>query len=59
MMDRIVLHHLKTRSEIETILPLREGIDLSALSGDSDFIRLEKKETSAASSSDSSWMATP
>jgi hypothetical protein len=59
MINGIALHHLKTRSEIETILPLREGIDLSALAGDSDFMRLEKKETSAASSSASSWTKNP
>ncbi len=49
------LRHLKTASEIERILHLREAIDLSVHSrGHSDFISLEKKETSAALSAHSS-----
>ena len=49
------LRHLKTASEIENILHLREAIDLSVHSrGHSDFISLEKKETSAALSAHSS-----
>jgi hypothetical protein len=42
------LRHLKTLAEIEQILHLREAIDLSVHSS-TDFLALEKKETSAVS----------
>ncbi|TFY97800.1 hypothetical protein [Ramlibacter rhizophilus] len=47
--DPVVLRHLKTPQEIEAVLPLRGGIDLSAhtAAGDS-FVSLEKKETNWA-----------
>jgi len=42
----VVLHHLATPAEIEAVLPLREGIDLSAHAAAGDaFLALEKKET--------------
>jgi hypothetical protein len=49
--DDIVLRHLKTDAEIDSVLHLREEIDLSihAASGQG-FTALEKKETSVASS---------
>jgi hypothetical protein len=59
MINGLVLHHLKTPGEIATILPLREGIDLSALAGDCEFTRLEKKETSAALSAPSRFTVKP
>lgn len=47
--DELELRHLQTRSEIETILHLREAIDLSAHSGaGSQFLAREKKATSVA-----------
>lgn len=49
--EEVGLRHLKTLSEIEQILHLREAIDLSVHSAaGSDFRTLEKKETSAVSS---------
>ena len=49
--DQVVLRHLVTPEQIEAVLPLRDGIDLSAhtAAGD-DFFALEKKETSWVSS---------
>lgn len=52
--EAVVLRHLTTPAEIEGILHLREGIDLSAHTGADSFLQLEKKETSAALSSRSS-----
>jgi hypothetical protein len=53
--DQVVLHHLVTPQQIEAVLPLREGIDLSAHAAAGDaFLALEKKETSWASSARSS-----
>jgi hypothetical protein len=51
----VTLRHLKTPAEIATVLHLRGGIDLSAhtAAGADEFARLEKKETSAASSTHS------
>src|SRR4051812_34471698 len=47
---RVVLHHLRTPSEIEEIVHLRGEIDLSVhAAAGPQFERLEKKETSAAS----------
>jgi len=55
----VVLHHLRTPEEIESIVSLRDEIDLSvhAASGRQQFESLEKKETSAVSSSVSSSAA--
>jgi hypothetical protein len=48
------LRHLKTAAEIEQILYLREAIDLSVHSNaHTNFIALEKKETSAVLSAPS------
>ena len=53
--DQVVLRHLVTPQEIEAVLPLREGIDLSAHAAAGDaFLSLEKKETSWVSSARSS-----
>lgn len=53
--ESVVLRHLKTESEIASFLHLRDEIDLSAVSSaDANFLRLEKKETSAGSCSGSS-----
>jgi hypothetical protein len=57
LMKDVVLRHLKTPAERAAILHLREEIDLSALAGDAGFVTLEKKETSAASSSVSTCAA--
>lgn len=44
--EPIVLRHLVTPREIEAVLPLRQGIDLSAHAAAGDaFLALEKKET--------------
>jgi hypothetical protein len=55
----VVLHHLRTPEEIASIVFLRDEIDLSvhAASGRQQFETLEKKETSAVSSSASSSAA--
>jgi hypothetical protein len=55
----VVLHHLRTPQEVESIVSLRDEIDLSvhAASGRQQFETLEKKETSAGSSSVSSLAA--
>lgn len=52
----VTLRHLKTAEEIATVIHLRSEIDLSvhAAAGAEEFARLEKKETSAASSTHSS-----
>lgn len=48
----VVLRHLQTPAEIATVLHLREEIDLSVhAAAGSQFAALEKKETTAASSS--------
>lgn len=53
--ESVVLRHLKTREQIESVLHLREEIDLSVhSSASSNFASLEKKETSWGSSSHSS-----
>jgi hypothetical protein len=53
--EGVVLRHLTTRSEIESVMHLREEIDLSVhTSASSQFASLEKKETSWGSSSPSS-----
>jgi hypothetical protein len=54
----LAIHHLRTPAEIARILHLRENIDLSihARAG-GEFERLEKKETSAASSARSKCTA--
>jgi hypothetical protein len=48
----VTLRHLKTPADIATVLHLRGEIDLSAhtAAGADEFARLEKKETSAGSS---------
>ena len=57
--ERVVLRHLKMLSEIESVLGLREEIDLSVhASASSNFASLEKKETNWGLSSHSSSMAT-
>ncbi len=56
-MKDVSLRHLKTRREVEAILHMREGIDLSALTGDRGFLTLEKKEMRVASSSGSTSTA--
>ena len=44
--EGVVLRHLKTPAEIESVLDLREEIDLSVhASASSNFASLEKKET--------------
>ena len=49
--DQVVLRHLATPQQIEAVLPLREGIDLSAHAAAGDeFFALQKKETSWVSS---------
>lgn len=49
--DQVVLRHLVTPKQIEAVLPLREGIDLSAHAAAGDaFFALEKKETNWVSS---------
>jgi hypothetical protein len=49
--DEVTLRHLRTPSQVRTVLHLREEIDLSAhAAAASDFADLEKKETNAASS---------
>jgi hypothetical protein len=56
--EDVGLRHLKTPSEIERILHLREAIDLSALTANgSEFRALEKKETKSALSADSNSRA--
>ncbi len=52
-MEDVVLRHLTTPAQIEGILHLREGIDLSAHTGADSFRELEKKETNAVLSSGS------
>jgi hypothetical protein len=48
----VVVRHLKTPGEIASVLHLREEIDLSVhAAAGSQFESLEKKETSAATSS--------
>lgn len=52
------LHRLRTPSQVATVLHLRDEIDLSVhAAAGSQFLHLEKKETSWASSSGSSWTA--
>jgi len=54
----VVLRHLVTPAEIEQVLPLREGIDLSAHAAAGDaFFALEKKETNWVLSAPSSATA--
>jgi hypothetical protein len=51
----VVLHHLRTPDEIDSIVYLRDEIDLSVhAAAGRQFELLEKKETSVVSSSDSS-----
>jgi hypothetical protein len=55
---RVTLRHLRTRAEIERVLPLRDGIDLSVhQAAGGQFELLEKKETNWVSSVRSSSMA--
>lgn len=55
--DAVELRHLKTSAEIESVRHLREEIDLSVhAAAGQQFLALEKKETSAASWSPSTWM---
>ncbi|HSH91681.1 MAG TPA: hypothetical protein VK996_16975 [Ramlibacter sp.] len=55
----VVLRHLKTAAEVESVMHLREEIDLSVhASASSHFGSLEKKETNWGLSSHSSSMAT-
>jgi hypothetical protein len=55
----VVLRPLRTPAEIEKVLHLRDEIDLSVhAAAGRQFELLEKKETSAGSSSVSSWEAT-
>ena len=55
----VVLHHLRTPEEIESIVYLRDEIDLSvhAAAGRQQFESVEKKETNAVSCSVSSSAA--
>jgi hypothetical protein len=54
-LDKLQLHHLRSASEIRSIVHLREEIDLSVhAAAGPQFDMLEKKETSAASSAGSS-----
>jgi hypothetical protein len=54
----VVLHRLRTPDEIESVLFLRDEIDLSVhAAAGRQFELLEKKETSAGSSADSSSAA--
>jgi hypothetical protein len=56
--EAVTLRHLTTREQIESVMHLREEIDLSAhTSASSDFASLEKKETSWGSSTRSSSTA--
>lgn len=49
------LHHLRTPAQVATVLHLRDEIDLSVhAAAGSNYLHLEKKETSWASSSGSS-----
>lgn len=57
--DGLILRHLTTPSEIESVLHLREEIDLSVhSSASSNFASLEKKETNWGLCSPSNSMAT-
>ena len=51
---QVTLRHLKTPREIEAVLSLRDGIDLSAHASAADFRSLEKKETKLVLSARSS-----
>lgn len=54
--EGVVLRHLETPAQIESVLDLREEIDLSVhSSASSNFASLEKKETNWVSCSHSSW----
>lgn len=56
--SRVALRHLRTPADIERVLPLRGGIDLSAHQAHKRlFNQLEKKETNWASSARSSSTA--
>lgn len=56
---RLRLHRLRTPEQVDTVLHLRDKIDLSVhAAAGSLFLHLEKKETSWASSSRSSSTAT-
>ena len=58
-LDKLRLRHLRTASEIQSIVHLRDEIDLSVhAAAGPQFEALEKKETSAASSAVSSTKAT-
>jgi hypothetical protein len=55
-MDSVVLRHLRSQKEIESVLHLRNEIDLSVHhSAGSNFAALEKKEMKSALSSLSSF----
>lgn len=55
--DEVTLRRLRGPTEIASVMHLREEIDLSVhtAAGAARFVSLEKKETSAASSSRSTW----
>ena len=55
--EHVVLRHLRSPAEIESVLHLRDEIDLSVhtAAGRQPFEALEKKETNAAWCSASSW----
>ena len=58
-LDKLRLRHLRSASEIQSIVHLRDEIDLSVhAAAGPHFEALEKKETSAASSAVSSTAAT-
>jgi hypothetical protein len=57
-LDRVVLHHLRTRAEIDSIVFLRDEIDLSVhTAAGAAFDVLEKKETNLDSCSASNLTA--
>jgi hypothetical protein len=56
--DQVVLRPLKSPAEIQSVLHLREEIDLSVhAAAGPQFMTLEKKETSAGWSLPLTWMA--
>jgi hypothetical protein len=58
-MNDVVLHRLQGPGEVQQVMHLRDEIDLSVhAAAGPQFGMLEKKETSAASCTDSSWVAT-
>lgn len=45
--QQLAIRHLRTRAEIETIMHLRDAIDLSVHAAAPQFLAREKKETNA------------